>query len=51
MNDKFLAFLGIAKKSGKLQAGYDEVIRSIKSSKSKLIIFASDYSKKKLWKN
>lgn len=46
MNDKLLAFLGIAKKSGKLQAGYDEVIKSIKNNKSKLIMFASDYSKK-----
>lgn len=50
MSDKFLAFLGIVKKSGKLKVGFDEVLNSVKTNKSKLVLFAKDYSKKNISK-
>lgn len=46
MNDNFLDFLGLVKKSGKLKTGFDEVLNSVKINKSKMVLFAKDYSVK-----
>ena len=44
MNDKFLNFLGICKKAGKLTAGADAVIDAVKKNKSKIVFFTADFS-------
>lgn len=44
MNDKFLNFLGLCKKAGKLTLGSDMVIDSIKKNKSIIIFVTKDFS-------
>lgn len=44
MNNKFLQFLGIVKKSGKLTEGYNKCEEIIKIGKAKLIILSDDVS-------
>ena len=46
MNDKILTLLGFARKSGNLSFGADSVKESLKRSKAKLVIIASDISEK-----
>ena len=46
MNDKFLALLGFASKSGNLSFGADSVKEAIKRKKAKLVIVANDISEK-----
>ncbi len=46
MNDKFLALLGFAAKSGNLSFGADSVKESLKRRKAKLVIVAKDISEK-----
>ena len=46
MNDKFLALIGFASKSGNLSFGADSVKESLKRNKAKLIIVAKDISDK-----
>ena len=42
--NKFLSFLGIVRKSGKINMGLDPCIDSIKSRKAKLLILSGDLS-------
>lgn len=44
MNNKFLQFLGIIKKSGNLTEGYNKCEEIIKVGKAKLIILSDDVS-------
>lgn len=46
MNDKFLALIGFASKSGNLSFGADSVKESLKRKKAKLVIVANDISEK-----
>lgn len=46
MNDKFLALIGFASKSGNLSFGADSVKESLKRNKAKLVIVANDISEK-----
>lgn len=46
MNDKFLALIGFASKSGNLSFGADSVKESLKRNKAKLVIIANDISDK-----
>lgn len=48
MNDKTLALLGFASKSGNLCFGADSVKESLKRNKAKLVIIANDISEKSL---
>jgi len=44
--NKFLSFLGIVRKSGKINMGFDPCIDSIKNKKAKLLIVTYDLSEK-----
>jgi ribosomal protein L7Ae-like RNA K-turn-binding protein len=44
MNNKFLQFLGIVKKSGKITEGYNKCEEIIKKGMAKLIILSDDAS-------
>lgn len=44
MNNKFLQFLGIVKKAGKIAEGYNKCEEVIKSGTAKLIILSDDAS-------
>ncbi|WP_234121214.1 ribosomal L7Ae/L30e/S12e/Gadd45 family protein [Clostridium hydrogenum] len=44
MNNKFLQFLGITKKSGNLLEGYNKCEEALKYGKAKLIILSEDVS-------
>ena len=44
--NKFLNFIGICKKSGKISLGFDSCLDSVKKNHSFLILFASDLSEK-----
>lgn len=44
MNNKFLQFLGIVKKSGNLTEGYNKCEEIVKIGKAKLIILSDDVS-------
>lgn len=46
MINKFLSFLGLARKAGKLSLGADPTIESIKGRKAKLILLCEDLSVK-----
>lgn len=46
MNDKFLALLGFAAKSGNISFGANNVKESLKRKKAKLVIVANDISEK-----
>ena len=44
--NKFLSFLGLVRKSGKIGMGFDPCIDAIKSKKAKLLIITYDLSEK-----
>lgn len=44
MNDKFLNFLGLCRRAGKMKIGCDTVIESVALGNSQLVIMASDIS-------
>ncbi len=46
MNDELLAFLGLAKKAGKLCYGHDKVLELINLKKCALVMLTADYSLK-----
>lgn len=48
MNDKLLSLLGLCRRAGKLVIGADPTTESISKGKSKLVIYASDFSKSSL---
>lgn len=45
MNDRILSLLGLCRRAGKLVIGADPTIESINKGKSKIVIFANDFSK------
>ena len=45
MNDRILSLLGLCRRAGKLVIGADPTIESINRGKSKIVIFAGDFSK------
>ena len=46
MNDRFLSFLGIMKKAGKLYSGHDAVKEEARNGKAELVIFTADASER-----
>lgn len=44
MNDKFLNFLGLCRRAGKMKIGCDTVIESVELGNAKLVLMASDIS-------
>ena len=46
MNDKLLSMLGLCRRAGKLELGYDAVAAAITKNKAKLLLLASDLSEK-----
>lgn len=48
MNDKILSLLGICRRAGKMTIGADPAVESVVKGKSKLIIYANDFSVKSL---
>ena len=44
--NKFLSLLGLARRAGKLVAGYDATINLLKEKKASLIVIATDISEK-----
>lgn len=48
MNDKILSLLGLCRRAGKMTIGADPTVEAIAKGKSKLIIYANDFSVKSL---
>ena len=48
MNDRLLSFLGLCRRARKLTIGAQVAVESIESKKSRLIIYANDFSKNSL---
>lgn len=46
MNDKAASLLGMARRAGKLEAGFERCATAIKSGKAKLVIVCADISDK-----
>jgi len=46
MNNKFLSLLGICRRAGKLSAGYDACVDSIKNKSAALVCICDDISEK-----
>ena len=46
MNDRLTGLLGMARRAGRLIAGYDAVAASVKAGKAKLVLLAADLSAK-----
>ena len=44
MNDRFISFLGICKKAGKVSMGFDLVVDDIEKGRSNLVLITSDLS-------
>ena len=44
MNDKFLSFLGIIRRSGKMSTGHDAAVNSIVKNKAKLCVISREGS-------
>ncbi|MDR1564438.1 MAG: ribosomal L7Ae/L30e/S12e/Gadd45 family protein [Oscillospiraceae bacterium] len=44
MNDRFLSLLGLARRAGKCELGFDAAKESIIKNKSRLLVLASDIS-------
>jgi len=44
VNDKFLNFLGLCRRAGKMKIGCDTVIESVELGNAKLVLMASDIS-------
>ncbi|MFR5876000.1 MAG: L7Ae/L30e/S12e/Gadd45 family ribosomal protein [Eubacterium sp.] len=43
-NKKYLSMLGMARRAGKLSMGHDMAMKSVKTRKAKLLLFACDIS-------
>ena len=41
-NNKYMSMLGMARRAGKLSMGHDTAMKSIRSGKAKLLLFAGD---------
>ena len=50
MNDKLLSFLGLCRRAGKLVIGAEVTAESLKTGRSKLVIYAEDFSRGSLKK-
>ncbi len=48
MNDRILSFLGICRRAKKLVIGAESAVQSAQNGSSRLIIYASDFSKNSL---
>lgn len=48
MSDRLLSFLGLCRRAGKMKIGAQTAAESIESKKSKLIIYALDFSSNSL---
>lgn len=46
MNDRLCGLLGMARRAGRLLAGFDAVVDSVKSKRAQLILLAADLSPK-----
>ena len=46
MNDRFLSMLGIARRAGKAEFGYDKALTAVHSVKAKAVFCAADLSPK-----
>ncbi len=46
MNDKATSLLGMARRAGKLEAGFERCATAVKSGKAKLVIVCADISDK-----
>lgn len=46
MNERIAGILGIARRAGRVQIGFDAVVGAIKTDKVKLVLLASDLSPK-----
>ena len=46
MNDRFLSMLGIARRAGKAEFGYDKSIAAVHTGKAKAVFCAADLSPK-----
>ncbi|MBQ2704445.1 MAG: ribosomal L7Ae/L30e/S12e/Gadd45 family protein [Clostridia bacterium] len=46
MNDKAASLLGMARRAGKLEAGFERCATAVKSGKAKLVIVCADISDK-----
>ncbi len=46
MNDRLNGLLGMARRAGRLTAGFDAVIESVKTQKAQLVLLAADLSPK-----
>ena len=46
MNDRFLSMLGIARRAGKAEFGYDKALTAVHSGKAKAVFCAADLSPK-----
>lgn len=44
MNDRFLGFLGLCKRAGRLLSGADTVTKAVREGKAVLVLLASDLS-------
>jgi len=44
VNDKFLNFLGLCRRAGKMKIGCDTVIESVEEDNSRLVLLAKDIS-------
>ena len=45
-NKKYLSLLGMARRAGKLSMGHDMALKAVKEKKAKILILASDVSKR-----
>lgn len=43
-NNKYMSMLGMARRAGKLSMGHDTAMKSIRSGKARLLLFAGDIS-------
>ena len=50
MQDKLLSFLGLCRRAGKLVIGAEVTVESLKSGRSRLVIYAEDFSRSSLKK-
>ena len=50
MADKLLSLLGLAKRAGKLEPGFDAAVAAVRSGKASLLVAARDISKKTVYR-
>ena len=46
MNERFAGLLGMAKRAGKVQIGFDETVGQVRKQKAHLVLLANDLSPK-----